>query len=72
MELLHNEEELCCNPPLPKLDIISARQKSHGFIFSGDIPVDVQLVTFFLPSIVNAGKLTIGDKLKNFDSHDHL
>ena len=67
MELLYNEEEFCCNLPLPKLDIISTRQESHSFIFSEDIPVDVRLVVSS-----NVGKLTIGDKLKKFHNHHRL
>ena len=34
--------------PLAKLDIVSSRPVSNGLIFSDDIPVDIQLVTFFI------------------------
>ena len=56
MKVLYNEEGVCCTEigllnfmhtlPLPKLDIIGARLELNGLIFSGDIPVDIYLVTF--------------------------
>ena len=56
--LIYNEEELFCTKielinfkitlPLAKLDIVGSRLVSNGLIFSDDIPVDIQLVTFFI------------------------
>ena len=48
--------------------MLASRLVSNGLIFSDDIPVDTQLVTFFLLS--NISKLNIG--AKNSDNHRHL
>ena len=48
---------------LAKLDIIMMRQVSNGVILTGDIPVDIQLVTFLLSNVI---ELSIGTKIKNF------
>ena len=45
-----------------RLDIVSSRQVSNGFIFSDDIPVDIQLATFLLLS--NITELSIGAKAR--------
>ena len=44
--------------PLPKLNMINVREGSNGLIFSGDIPLDIQLVTSILLSGVS--ELSIG------------
>ena len=74
MKLLYNEEESFCTKtelldlkvtlPLAKVDMVSSRLLLNGFIFSGDIPVSMQLVTFLLLS--NVSKLSIGVKTKKF------
>ena len=74
MKLLYNEEESFCTKtelldlkvtlPLAKVDMVSSRLLLNGFIFSGDIPVSMQLVTFLLLS--NVSKLSIGAKTKKF------
>ena len=56
MKLLYNEEELSCTKTellnfkftlsLVKLDMVFSTLVSNGLIFSDDIPVDTQLVTF--------------------------
>ena len=79
MKLLYNEEEFVCAKtellnfrftlPLAKLDMIVARLVSNGLIFSGDDPVDIQLVTFLLLSDVK--ELSIGAKTKKVANH-HL
>ena len=64
MKLLHNEEERFSTKakllnfkitlPLVKLGMPGSRLVSNGLIFSDDIPVDIQLVTFLLlPILVN-------------------
>ena len=70
VKLLYNEEELFYIKiklpnlnialPLAKLDIVSSRLVSNGLIFSVNIPVDIQLVTFLLLS--NIRELSIGGK----------
>ena len=40
-------------PSLAKIDMIGSRLGSNGLIFSGDIVVDIQLVTFLLLSSVS-------------------
>ena len=71
IKLLNNEEKLCTKTeslnfkftlPLAKLDIVGSRAVSNGSIFSDDIPVDIQLVTFLLLS--NIRKLRIGAKTR--------
>ena len=57
MKLLYNEEKFCCiktkllnfkiTLPLPKLDMVDLRFVSNDLIFSGDILVNIQLVTFY-------------------------
>ena len=57
IKLLYNEEEhfytktellnFKITPPLGKLDMVGSRLVSNGLIFSDNIPVDSQLVTFF-------------------------
>ena len=37
---------------LAKLDLVDSRLVSNGLIFSDNIPVDIQLVTFFYYSIL--------------------
>ena len=74
IKLLYNEEELFFTTtnllnfkitlPLAKLDMVDSRLVSNGLIFSDDIPVDIQLVTFLLLS--NIRELSIGAKTKNF------
>ena len=49
---------------LAKLDIVSSRLVSNGLIFSDDILVDIQLVTFLLLS--NISELNIKTKTKIF------
>ena len=61
-------KEFCCTKtellnfiltlPLPKLNMINVREGSNGLIFSGDIPLDIQLVTSILLSGVS--ELSIG------------
>ena len=56
IKLLYNEEKLFCTKaellnfkftlPLAELDIVGSRPVSNGLIFSDDIPVDIQSVTF--------------------------
>ena len=58
MKLLYNEEKFFCiktellnfniTLPLAKLGIVSSKLVSNGLIFSDDIPVNIQLVTFLL------------------------
>ena len=55
--------------PLVKLDIVGSKPVSNGLIFSDDIPVNIQLVTFFFLS--NIRELSNGTKTRKFDSH-HL
>ena len=44
--------------------MVGSRLVSNGLIFSDDIPVDIQLVTLSLLSIIN--ELRIGAKTKKF------
>ena len=63
MKLLYNEEKRFCiktelltlknTLPLAKLYMVGSRLVSNSLIFSGDIPVDIQLVTFLLPSNIS-------------------
>ena len=56
IKLLYNGEKLCCTKtellnfkftlPLAKLDIVGSRPVSNGLIFSDNILVDTQSVTF--------------------------
>ena len=58
IKLLYNPEKLFCiktellnfkfTLPLAKLDIVGLRPVSNGLIFSDDIPVNIQSVTFVL------------------------
>ena len=74
IKLLYNEEELFCTKtellnfkitlPLAKLGMIGSRLVSNGLIFSDDIPINIQLVTFLLVS--NISELSIGAKTKKF------
>ena len=50
--------------PLAKLNMIGSRLVSNGLIFSDDIPVDIQLVTFLLLSYIM--ELSIGEKNEKF------
>ena len=50
--------------PLGKLDIVGSRLVSNGLIFSDDIPVDIQVVTFLLLS--NTRELSTGAKARKF------
>ena len=49
---------------LAKLGMFGLRFVLNGLIFSGDTPVDIQLVTLFLLS--NVSELSIEAKTKNF------
>ena len=72
IELLYEEEKLFWTKtkllnfeftlPLAKLDIVASRLISNGLMFSDDIPVNIQLVTFLLLS--NIRKLSIGAKTR--------
>ena len=72
MKLLYNEEEIFCTItellnfkitlPLAKSDMIGSRLVSNGLIFSDDIPIDIQVVTFLLLS--NISDLSVGEKTK--------
>ena len=63
VKLLHNEEEFFCTKtkllnlklalPLAKLVMVRARLVTNGLVFSGDTPVDTQIVTFLLLSDVS-------------------
>ena len=74
MKLLYNEEEIFCTItellnfkitlPLTKSDMIGSRLVSNGLIFSDDIPIDIQVVTFLLLS--NIRDLSVGEKTKKF------
>ena len=74
IKLLYNEEELFCTKtgllylkitlPFAKLDIAGSRLLSNCLIFSDDIPVDIQLITFSL--IANIMELNIGAKTRKF------
>ena len=45
---------------LAKLDMVGSRLLSNDLIFLDDIPVNIQLIAFLLPS--NIGELSIGTK----------
>ena len=74
MKLLYNEEGFFRSKtemlnfeitvPLVKLDMVGSKLVSNGFIFSGDIPINIQLVPFLLLS--NVSGLSIGVKIKMF------
>ena len=56
---------------MAKLVMVGSRLVSNGLIFSDDIPVTIQLVTFLLLS--NISELRIGAKtIKNPDNRHHL
>ena len=69
----YNEEEFFCTKtelisfkvtlPLTKVDMVGAGLVSIGLIFSGDTPVDIQLVTLLLLS--NVSQLSIETKTKS-------
>ena len=58
MKLLYNKEERFCTKTellnfkiilqLAKLDMDGSRLLSNGLIFSDEIPIDIQLVPFFI------------------------
>ena len=48
-----------------------ARVESNGLFFSGNTPVDIQLVTF-LSLLSSVSELNIGEKTKKCDNHYHL
>ena len=50
--------------PLAKLDVVISRLVSNSLVFSVDIPVDIELVTFLLLS--NTSELTNGTKKWEF------
>ena len=74
MKLLYKEEKLFCSKiellnfkftlPLAKLDIVGSKLVSNYILFSDDIPVDIQPVTFLFLS--NIKELSIGAKIKKF------
>ena len=74
MKLLYNEEERFCaktellnlniTPPLVTLGMVDLRLVSNDLVFSSDIPVYIQLVTFLL--LCNLSELSIGVKSKIF------
>ena len=76
INLLYNEEELFFTKiewlslkitlALAKLDMVGSRLVSNGWIFSYDIPVDIQLVTYLLLS--NISELSISAKTKTCDN----
>ena len=81
INLLYSEEELFWTKtqllnfkvtlPMAKLVMVGSRLVSNGLIFSDDIPVTIQLVTFLLLS--NISELRIGAKtIKNPDNRHHL
>ena len=50
--------------------MVGSRLVSSGLIFSDDIPVDIQEVTFSL--LYNIMGISIGTKTRNFDSYHNL
>ena len=74
MKLLYNEEERFCTKiellnlnitlPLVTLDMVGLRLVSNDLMFSSDIPVYIQLVTFLL--LCSLSELSIGVKSKIF------
>ena len=72
MKLLYNGEELFCTKAellnfkvtliLAKLDMVGSRLILNDLIFSGDILVDIQLVSFLL--LCNVSELSIGEETK--------
>ena len=69
IKLLHNEENSFCTKiesvnfkitlTLAKLDMVCSRLVSNGLIFSDNVLVDIQLVTFFCSLILgNIGEKT--------------
>ena len=77
INLLYNGETFCRTKtellnlkiilPCLKLDINGARLESNDLIFSGDISVDIQLVTFLLSMILllfNVSESRIDKKTK--------
>ena len=74
IKLLNKEEKPFCTKtellnfkftlPLAKLDIVGSRLVSNGLVFSDDIPVIIQLVTFLL--LCNIRELRIETKTRKF------
>ena len=74
IKLLNKEEKPFCTKtellnfkftlPLAKLDIVGSRLVSNGLVFSDDIPVIIQLVTFLL--LCNIRELKIETKTRKF------
>ena len=72
MKLLYNGEEFFCTKAellnfkvtliLAKLDMVGSRLILNDLIFSGDILVDIQLVSFLL--LCNVSELSIGEETK--------
>ena len=70
IKLLYNKEKLFCTKTemlnfkitvtLAKLDMVASRLVTNGLIFLDGIPVNIQLVTFSLLSIIS--ELEIGIK----------
>ena len=70
IKLLYNKEKLFCTKTemlnfkitvtLAKLDMVASRLVTNGLIFVDGIPVNIQLVTFSLLSIIS--ELEIGIK----------
>ena len=74
MKLLYNKQYFLCiktellnfriTLPLDKLDMTGLRLVSNGLIFSGDILVNIQVITFLLLSSIS--ELSIEAKIKKF------
>ena len=74
MKLLYNEKQFSFTKteslnfkitlPLTKLGMVGSGLVANGLIFSGDTPVNIQLVTLLLLS--NVSELSIGTKTKKF------
>ena len=74
MKLVYNEEEFFCTRaklwnfritlPLDKLDMAGSSLVPNSLIFSDNIPVDIQLVTFSLASTIS--EINFGAKAKKF------
>ena len=57
--------------PFPKLEIIEMRLESNALIFSEDIIVGIQLITFLLLLLFNDGELIIVTKTYLFHNHHY-
>ena len=74
IKLLYNEEKIFSTKtqflnfkislPLDKLNMVGSRLVSNGLTFSGDVPVNIQLVTFLL--LPDTRELSIGAKTRKF------